>query len=96
MASFSSRGEAMSIVLVSVISLTEGAEASRLEPPPTPLEIPRPTPNWKEFTSIQSLWVSWVVSPLIAPYFRKIAMTCSLRMPRAEPILAPRRAAWPV
>ena len=40
------------MALVTTISLTEGADDSRSAEPPVGLEMPRPTPHWKLFSSI--------------------------------------------
>src|SRR6266540_648486 len=59
---------ALSIDLVTVISLIDGADASRLAARPTGDPIPRPTPHWKLFTSTQSVWPFSVTLPLIFPF----------------------------
>ena len=41
------------LVLGNLISLMLGADDSRSADPPVGDAMPRPTPNWKEFSSIQ-------------------------------------------
>src|SRR5579883_2226909 len=68
-ASCSRLTEEESSPLVTVISLTEGAELSRSPLAPVGEEMPRPTPHWKLLTSIQCSCPFAVTSPLMSPYF---------------------------
>src|SRR6185312_16794297 len=75
--------EVLSIVLVIVISETDGALASLSLDPPVGLLIPRPTPHWKLLSWMSPAYPLSVTSPLIVPNFMKIGSPLIVAAPWA-------------
>src|SRR5215469_16703957 len=70
--SVQSPGDAESILLVTTISLIDGIELSRLAWPLVAEPMPRPTPHWKDVSSIHFWWFVSVTSPVIEPLFHSM------------------------